>query len=76
MTEKPILDDDELPIPMIDLDLKLREACQCSDATLLNWFRRYEVDGLSLGVKIGGEWRVYPTRLVRFLRGEGLPIMR
>lgn len=76
MTKKQILDNGEIPIPLIDLDPKLREACQCTDATLLNWFRRYNVGGLSLAVKIGGEWRVYPKRLVRFLRGEGQPILR
>jgi hypothetical protein len=75
MVKKP-LDDGELPIPMVDLDHKLREACKCSDVTLITWIKRYEVGGLSLGVKVGNEWRIYPNRLIRFLRGEGLPIMR
>lgn len=63
-------------IDLIALHPDLREKCRCADTTLINWGKRYAVDGHPLGIKVGGEVRISPTLLRGFLQGRGLPIMR
>jgi|WetSurMetagenome_2_1015567.scaffolds.fasta_scaffold828657_2 hypothetical protein len=50
--------------------------CRCCESTLVNWGKRYMVDGWPLGIKVGGEFRISPTLLVGFLQGRGLPKIR
>ena len=66
-------DDQEFPVPISELDPDLRARCACSDATILNWIMRYMVGGEPLGIKVGGQWRLFPSRLEAFLLGKGTP---
>jgi hypothetical protein len=47
------------------------ERTPTSRATLISWCRKYVVDNEPLGIKVGGRWRVFPDRLVKFLEGRG-----
>ena len=48
-----------------------------SAVTVYSYLSRYITrDGLSLGVKIGGRWKVYPERFRRFLKDGGMPRVR
>jgi len=59
------------PIPINRLDVELRVKCACTDPTLVKWLRRYLVGGKPIGAKVGGQWRVWPDRLEKFLLGQG-----
>lgn len=61
------------PETTIPISKEVLDRCACTHPTLVNWIKRYKVDNQPIGVKIGGQWRVYPKRLERFLAGEGMP---
>ena len=45
--------------------------------TVYSYLSRYTTtDGLSLGAKIGGRWKIYAARFRRFLREGGIPKVR
>jgi len=67
---------EEFPVPISELDQDLRARCQCSDPTLVNWFLRYEINGKPLAIKVGGQWRVFSSRLEAFLLGKGEPKLK
>lgn len=42
--------------------------------TLINWLKKYQVNGRPIGIKVGGQWRIWPDQLEKFLQGQGLPL--
>jgi len=61
----------EVPILINDLDPQLIVECGCTYATILNWVKRFRVHGEDIGIKVGGRWFIYQSRLKEFLTGVG-----
>ena len=61
----------------IYLTKEIIDEASVSAATVYNYLSRSTTqDGLTLGLKVGGRWKVYPERFRRFLLDGGMPKVR
>ena len=59
------------------LTQEIIDEARVSAVTVYSYLARYmTLDGLNLGTKIGGRWKVYPERFRRFLKDGGMPKVR